>query len=474
MAGVESLEASRAAVALERHQYRYAAYRTDVMHWLCKPSPALRTHHLHLVPLGSPLWTDVNGDNVAEYQVSHDASGKPTMPCTYPSVGCELNITGTTGVAGWGSATSTAQDPNLKRAYQNKINVGISHELLKGVSISAEWFHTTNGNIQQTLDTTRLQACGGVNPPTVGGQGLSASDAVTLINCNITMPQAQIAANPQFQAITVYSPIDGHAVTVYDLANAAVNAVGKNNFTFTDNQQTAVYNGFDIGFNARLPRGGRMFGGTTTERQLNNTCDTAAASPNSLLYCDQSNLGGGVTIPWKTQIKLAGSYPLPWWGLIVNGAYQGLPGYTEGATTYSVTKGSTKYTTCPGNSVAAGCVVGALIAPTALNSISATLDPSGTTLTPRTNQVDFGIAKRLKFGRIRIDPKIDMFNALNSDDYYSVTSTTFSPILNPNVANNTTAPAIPNNATGTQFPSFRQPSRFLQGRIFRIGANITW
>jgi len=58
MAGVESLEASRAAVALERHQYRYAAYRTDVMHWLCKPSPALRTHHLHLVPLGSPLWIE--------------------------------------------------------------------------------------------------------------------------------------------------------------------------------------------------------------------------------------------------------------------------------------------------------------------------------------------------------------------------------------------------------------------------------
>jgi len=59
MAGVESLETSRAAVAvLERHQYCYAAYRTDVMHWLCKPSPALRTHHLHLVPLGSPLWME--------------------------------------------------------------------------------------------------------------------------------------------------------------------------------------------------------------------------------------------------------------------------------------------------------------------------------------------------------------------------------------------------------------------------------
>lgn len=29
------------------------------MHWFCKPSPAHRTHHLHLVPLGSPLWIEL-------------------------------------------------------------------------------------------------------------------------------------------------------------------------------------------------------------------------------------------------------------------------------------------------------------------------------------------------------------------------------------------------------------------------------
>jgi len=59
MAAVESLEASGPALmALEPLQYCYAPYRADVMHWLCKPSPALRTHHLHLVPFGSPLWLD--------------------------------------------------------------------------------------------------------------------------------------------------------------------------------------------------------------------------------------------------------------------------------------------------------------------------------------------------------------------------------------------------------------------------------
>jgi len=41
MAGVESLDAARPALTvLERHQYCYAPYRTEVMHWFCKPSPA--------------------------------------------------------------------------------------------------------------------------------------------------------------------------------------------------------------------------------------------------------------------------------------------------------------------------------------------------------------------------------------------------------------------------------------------------
>jgi GrpB-like predicted nucleotidyltransferase (UPF0157 family) len=52
MAGVESLDGSRAALAvLERHQYCYAPYRTEVMHWFCKPSPVHRTH-----PASGPAW----------------------------------------------------------------------------------------------------------------------------------------------------------------------------------------------------------------------------------------------------------------------------------------------------------------------------------------------------------------------------------------------------------------------------------
>ncbi len=59
MAPVASLEASLPAIeAAGRIGYVHYPYMPDVMHWFCKPDPSHRTHHLHLVPLGSPLWVD--------------------------------------------------------------------------------------------------------------------------------------------------------------------------------------------------------------------------------------------------------------------------------------------------------------------------------------------------------------------------------------------------------------------------------
>lgn len=57
MAPVRSLAGSTAAIAAASTlDYLYHPYKPEQMHWFCKPSPAHRTHHLHLVPLGSALW----------------------------------------------------------------------------------------------------------------------------------------------------------------------------------------------------------------------------------------------------------------------------------------------------------------------------------------------------------------------------------------------------------------------------------
>lgn len=59
MAAVETLEGSKGAiVALQGLDYVHFPYRPEVMHWFCKPHPSFRTHHLHLVPCPSALWTE--------------------------------------------------------------------------------------------------------------------------------------------------------------------------------------------------------------------------------------------------------------------------------------------------------------------------------------------------------------------------------------------------------------------------------
>lgn len=59
MGAIGDLTSSKPALeALSPLSYCYFDYRSDVMHWFCKPSDTERTHHLHLVPFESELWRE--------------------------------------------------------------------------------------------------------------------------------------------------------------------------------------------------------------------------------------------------------------------------------------------------------------------------------------------------------------------------------------------------------------------------------
>lgn len=59
MAPVRSLaESGQAIPAASPLGYLHYPYKPEQMHWFCKPGPAHRTHHLHLVPWGSALWRE--------------------------------------------------------------------------------------------------------------------------------------------------------------------------------------------------------------------------------------------------------------------------------------------------------------------------------------------------------------------------------------------------------------------------------
>lgn len=59
LAGVGDLDSGRACFGpLAGLGYLHAQYLPEEMHWFCKPHPARRTHHLHLVPADSQRYRD--------------------------------------------------------------------------------------------------------------------------------------------------------------------------------------------------------------------------------------------------------------------------------------------------------------------------------------------------------------------------------------------------------------------------------
>jgi GrpB-like predicted nucleotidyltransferase (UPF0157 family) len=77
LVGIESLESGLSCFRpLARLEYLHAPYLSSEMHWFCKPHPSRRTHHLHLVPIGSARYEEelafrdhlrVNAEAAAEY-----------------------------------------------------------------------------------------------------------------------------------------------------------------------------------------------------------------------------------------------------------------------------------------------------------------------------------------------------------------------------------------------------------------------
>ncbi len=59
MCAVRDLPSSKKSInALKPLSYCYYDYKSEEMHWFCKPSDLERTHHLHLVPFESQLWRE--------------------------------------------------------------------------------------------------------------------------------------------------------------------------------------------------------------------------------------------------------------------------------------------------------------------------------------------------------------------------------------------------------------------------------
>lgn len=351
-------------------------------------------------------WNDVNRDDIAQGE----------RGCVgYPSVGCEINFANLP--ANFGVRSLAQPDPGLERPYSLAFNAGITHELFQGFSLAAEYYR---------IDFR-----------------------------NLTVRQNSLLDADSYNRFEVTSPLDGSSIPVWIVRPEFRGQVANIDSTSSDMKRN--YNGVDINFNARLPRGVRAFGGFNVERSLNDVCVSALSDPNRSLYCNQADSG----IPWQKQFKGTVVYPLPWYGIQLSGAWQSLNGYLIGdpaqgyggftaGTGFDRPNGQGTYWQVTPNTAGIPSELAAALRAVGQANVQVPLVAPETEYTPRINQVDFSVSKRFQARMFSVQPKVDFFNALNSDDYSSVATAQF----------------------GAR--TYLQPSVILQGRIIRVGVDMTW
>jgi hypothetical protein len=284
-------------------------------------------------------------------------------------------------------------DPDIKREYDWEYSAGIQHELLRGVSVTAAWYHRDAYNLTKS-----------VNGP------FTPAD---------------------YSIVNVVSPLDGRVIPTYNLNPSKQGQVDRTDVNSTDRDlRSFSYTGFEFGAAARIQRA-TLFGGWTVDRTTLNHCDelenwgnlsaviydastTNSQQPKSdYHFCNQSDLG----LPFLHEFKLSGSYQLPW-DMQVNAAFQSYSGAVL-PTRWSIGRATRYAADCIGP-----CTPGALVIP---NMTAATyvvdLTPPGSNYYGRLNQLDLGVRKIFRIGKYQFSGQMDLFNATNSSYIKSQTTT---------------------------------------------------
>ncbi len=285
----------------------------------------------------------------------------------------------------FGQINGVGLDPNYNREYQLQYNIGVQHEIRRGMTLNFTWNHGSN---YQAIHVE-----------------------------NYAVPRSA------WTPVQVFSPLDGTPITVFNLQPSYFGLTPALHQTNAPQSlRTNVYNGYEVSVNARLPHRAFMLGAWTIDRLRDRGCDmntdplsTALNDPNSLRFCDWNgslyqDLGKITGIPYRNEFKLQTNVPLKW-------------GVEANASLYSDPVFSTNYTVNPGGVSQAGAVLagqvsgfktvlwpitptaryqadcscptpGALVDPGLTQGAETiALIPPGSRFTPRLSQLDVGVRK---------------------------------------------------------------------------------
>ena len=221
-----------------------------------------------------------------------------------------------------------------------------------------------------------------------------------------------------YSPYSVTAPVDsrlpgGGGYTISGLYDVNPSLFGQINNLITSSTNFgnwySYFDGVDVTFNARLADSLTVQGGTSTGQSVADACGVRANLPELSVGLGPGLNGSAVsaTSPYchaafgiLTQVRGLASYTIPKIDVLVSSVFQSKPGALLAAN-YAV----------PNALVVPS--LGRNLAGNAPN-VTVNLITPGTLYGDRINQLDFRVAKNLKFGSKRLTVGVDLYNALNS------------------------------------------------------------
>ncbi len=239
---------------------------------------------------------------------------------------------------------------------------------------------------------------------------------------NFTVTDNRAIGNADYEPYSIVAPLDprlpgGGGYVIDDLWDIRPEKFGVESDNYVTaasdfGTQTNRWHGVDVNFNVQLENGVRFQGGTSTGRRITDGCEITPDSP-SQRFCR-------VVEPFQTQIKGLGSYTIPRVDVLVSGTFQSSPGPSRSANMVVPAGAGSLVQETLGRPLASG-------ASTVTVNLVAPWEITG----DRINQVDFRVAKILRFGRTRSMLSLDLYNALNANPILNQIQTYGSAWLNP-------------------------------------------
>src|SRR5437867_1670405 len=275
-----------------------------------------------------------------------------------------------------------------KRPADWEFSTSVQHELVQGLSFNVGYFRRAYTNLEL-----------------LNNQAIGANDVDYFC---VTAPSHPALPNGGGQQICGIPDLKPSKVGLLNYITTAADNLG------TRRQH---WNGVDVTVDARVRRL-LLQGGLSVGKTAVDECDLVGAAPNVLFrgsgveripnsYCENITVSsvatgsvlGGSTTPYQAQVKLLGSYQLPY-EIQVAATYQTFPGIQRIANV-----------TFPRSAIEPS--LGRPLSQT--SSVQVNVIPPGTMFADRLHQLDLRATKLFKVGGTRLRANLDVYNAVNDN-----------------------------------------------------------